>query len=726
MSADYKTKAALKLETAAYGNPIALGANTLIHMIVQDLIGGTSFDFFPVFAANKPLAFNLLQSGAVEIQLYYSETFIMALPLGVSHPSNSPVSLGGGRYRHYLEPDQLGIGDREITLWDKSTASGDFVRRVTLCFDIDFDIWEYLSCYFSRLTFNIAPGNLKALVEVHSPQVDNNSFYNYSSSSWTFPSTDPAITFDQCIISLWARDIFTLASSKTLYLDEGSGFYNIIIASGTYLASELAREMSFNLNVLSAALNDQSYRVIWDWQNRKFIITASGPFKIGSSGTINPLIGFEASTDYANVHTSKFVAKCDDTAPRTSGDYTNVVSLTIDVQNNLIPRVDSISGDMPKIISDGIFTVSGEITFPRYDETLVEKLSGLDPLCLKVTATSDDTNSNLDIYLPEVILSGNAGIGNGKTEPGATLTAYSPGFVDTDNIFKGEYHIRNFNVNTHQVISVGSYDDILYMGTSAAKLLRIDDNGKTITDISGAIVGNPQAFQTFRGELWIGCSNGRIYRWDGSTLTLDTSSIGAAAVVDMCVADGYLFIMKSDADVYRTDYGTTYSNVLSGSGTGHKIIAYDGYVYALFNGDIHRGLATGSFSSHYDFTNTPTYMAACIHGNVLWAFSDDQGAYSTGDSFTGVEALSQTIVHCESFMGHIILIGTSQLYRYNLADENEETLYTSFSKTPNKKPLVYQRRLLIPVTTTGELKYIDPPKEIMIVNTNTISSNPLL
>lgn len=733
MSASWKTKSGFQIENDIVTS-FPVGAGDQIHLISETLSDASDLSLAPGTEGEQAAVSQQLYSGEISIDLHYSEARLLIFALGYSHLSASPVSFASGKYTHYMEPD-YNINDRYMSYWDDATPAAKKIRRrATFCFSKGNSIWEFAQAYCRSWSFEMSPAGIVLNLSLIAKRLLIDPSWNNSTTSWTFP-TGSKMRMDQAKVYLWPRDAFTISGSGTLLFDEydGESSITVTIGAGTYLASELAEKIALEMN-LNSNLTGANYQGAYDWQTQRFKFSGNLPFKIMASGTIAERLGFSEETEFGVDQIAPDKALFDEIAAVSASNQVNVQSLSLSYDNNLTVKQHRASGFNPNVFSQGEPQVSGTIQFSRYDNnSIFEKFNGREMFGLRIEFTGeslgDSRYEKLTIDLPNVILNGKVPIKNaGVIKPEANFTAAKGTFIDFANQYASDpfyYHFRIGPNIGETVNSLGTYKNVLYAGSASGGIFRLTGNEASVEDLgNGSVI--PTAWIEYKGVLYMGDSTGKIYSCDDGETFTHIVTPQASAVKDFVIFEDYIYVIFANAKVYRSnDPGTVWSDTHTGSGTGHRLFVAFGSVFAMYNGDVYSSSDGTTFSLYKDFGNTPSYMTSCIHGGVLWIFSDAKAAYDrTGSDITNIADLSITVKHAVSWGGWVILItDDATIYRLKIFTENVASITGSLGAT-QYKPLIFRNRLLLTGNTT--ILYLTLPEKILAYMENLDSANPLI
>lgn len=729
-TAGYRSLCAFALENSIAGIAKILGSGDAIHVVeVQAVEEPIMAESQFVFSQGKRLAGNS-QKGSVMIEGHYGEVALLAAALGGSDEAKSPKSLGSGAYQHFFEPD-WNLADRDVSLWESNSPSGKFRRRGTLGLERGGNLWILDGCFFEALKINTDAGG-KAWIEldfVSRSKVLNSA--DQSSVTWTFPTASP-ITFDALKVWVWGRDKFTLSGGKTITWSNATGSSSATLSNQTYYALELADEIAAKMTAQN--IGSELYEAGYDHNTRRFWIACDAPFQITGSGTVNPIIGFAASASRKLRQESDFAAVPDDIPYYSdSTDLINVSQFGFAHNNdmNWEPFLDR--NFPPAAIRSIPSKTGGAFVSPYYvvggnNVTIYDYMREGEPFCMKAEFTGaligGGYYEKLTLLFPTVTFRNNIPLTNGAIRPEVSFEAHLPGRLDMRNMAQSDYRFGSiYKGGAEVLISAGVYKNELIVGSDALKVYRIKDNEKTFEQI-GAPTSDPRCFKSWNGYLSVGCDDGEIYRWDGSSFTLAHEFV--SGVADLEFYEGKIYALLSNGDVYSSSDGLSWSLSYDGSGTGYRLLAAFGKLYALITGDA-RQYDGSSWSLAYDFTGTPSQMSICQMGGAVYATSDTKIAKNTGTGFANLGTLSVTPKHIEGFLGQVIILEagtTKDIYYLNEAGAAAVVIDNTFNQTFQYRPVVIGNRLVIPVTAAGLLRFFKA-REVLVSIINRTSTNPL-
>ncbi|NOY60299.1 MAG: hypothetical protein GXO75_15425 [Calditrichaeota bacterium] len=734
-----KTKFAFKIESS-FGTPVTVGSGDLVSaksgsIAPQEDVGRQQRDFG---GRKMPVTKKVGGFGSVELELHYGAVLqILASALGQSHNANSPYNTGTV-YRHYLEP-VLGKLAGDWSAFDDSSSSSRCTTGI-LAVDRDGVISQLEGAYPTSFELRFLNGICSGTVQVEAKKYEHKPSENTSSSSWTLPSGD-AVVFADAQIFIKLKDEFVVtASNNVVVVNEGSAAVNITLTEDTYSGETLADHIEAQLNASSSLSNN--YWVEYRPGQRKFFIYSSASFRVegaNTSMTADDLLGFRQTTGYANFHASDYLAKPSTISDFGSGDALVAASATVQFSRTVVAKTDASSGKRIPVPHVTDFNCSGVITLHHHEDLdIIEKAGYFSTYEMKIVATSGDYKMN--IYLPQVFFNKpTAGVpGPAQIRPTLPFVAVDPAIVNVSafvNLDANNYFLKpmpDFPSATDEACyafaSMGRklYATSLSSASATIYLYRLDYNSWSVetswaNDIS-------RAMTSWKGSIYIGCKNGKIKQWDGSTLT-DVYTYSTVEWVDFEVFDDKLWAISNTGVIAYTSDGTTWTNSYTGGTAGWMLKVYDGELYAVVTATTGKVLAynSGTWSTSYDFGASYSWMSLEIFNRRLYAVGDSNLREYDGSSWSSLTAFTTTMRYIKAFGGYLFAFpdGASQdIYVYDVANQSQAALTSSFGKTINRQPFVFEGKLLVSTTDIKPYFY-ENPRRLFITLENDVSSNPL-
>lgn len=729
-STGYKSTAAFAIEESVHGIAKVLGSGDAIHIVSAAADESPLYIQEPLIPENVPRLYGRHFEGNISIEGHYGEIALLAAALGGSHENVSPKSLGSGAYQHWFEPD-WNLADRAVSVWESASPSGKKLRRRgTLCLWRGGNLWQLDGVMVTRFELKAESGGKGWMNFDFTGRGKTLNPAGQSVANWTFP-TASTIYFDGLKVYVWGRDKFTLSGSKTITWSNAGGSASATLTDKTYYALELAEEIAAQMTAQN--LLAELYSAGYDHAARRFWIASDTPFQITGSGTINPIIGFAASASRKLRQESDYAAAPDDIPYYAATDLLNITELNVTMRNDLSIEQMPEKNFPPFAVSGKPSSIGGSFKAPRYEVggynvTIFDQMREGEPFCMKIEFTGaligGGYYEKLDMLFPTVIFRSSVPVNPGIVSPQVSFTAHFPERLDLRNMGIPEYRFGTITkTGTDVFISVGVYKDELIVGSDALRVYRIKDNDATFEQI-GSPTSDPTCYKSWNGYLSIGCSDGEMYRWNGASFTLAYEFV--SGVADLEFYEGKIYALLGNGDVYSSSDGLSWSLSYDGSATGFRLKAAFGKLYALIAGKV-RQYDGSSWSQAYDFANTPSNMSICLMGEAVYATSDAKIAKNTGVGFSNLGTLGITPKHIEGFLGNVILLeagATKDIYYLNERGVSAVAIDNTFNQTFQYKPVVFNNRLVIPITATASLKYFKA-REALFSVINRTSTNPL-
>lgn len=684
--------------------------------------------------------------GSIVVEAHTNLTALLAAALGYSH-QNSPVSLGSGMYRHYFEPDS-DTATREGTIYD-GTSPATLVRSGTLCVEKGGIIFQFVGTRVLSTSFSLGNGRPSFNFRLVCKRIGQDESPNTLSSTWSFPTGLFVAWKDSVKVWLRRRDTFTISTANdSLAVSDSGGTDTVTVSRISYSGGHLARALEIALNA-STVLNGV-YTVAYDERRRRFIFRCSEDCQIlgaHANTKMEEVIGFPQNTSSGRLHFSEKDAKPDGYTAFDSGDYVSVsdISWQFDPGLENSPtdydtwgmisepwarknRRLSVRLQLPKFQSDQ-FTRDAE--FGTIYEMKVELPGYYDGVV-------PGTPHKMQFYFPALALRREDANVDGPQliKEKLDFMAESPDFIDLTNFAPGEYFCRSMPASAMTTVSaVGSYNGKLVIGgqTNVPSYVVYIEDGDTWASVTSSLGSIPKCFRQFGDKLYIGCDDGKIYSWDGSSLTqvYDFSTQGVADLE--LYAEKLYAIGDSDGTVIETTDGSTWTSVWSpGATKSWRLKNYNGYLWATIATTVtqvyrYDGSSWASMLIHSSLTN---YASLCVHRGLLYVSLDDHlkewrewaSVWKNYDAFDDITDAK----HIESFAGNLLVWRAAtggEIYLYDLEGEFESIFY-GWGKTIQEKPIVLNGRLMMPINSSAPMYYAKP-KEMFLVLQNEDSSNPL-
>ncbi len=730
--------AAFRIETGEYGIPISCGAGNQIFFTNDGIninMSTKSADESFVFGASNILHNSVRNfTGTITTEARYGDIAMLICALGSSHKDLSPRSLGSGDYMHYAEPD-FDVSDRAVSVFDKTAPAGTYIRRGTLAIEKTVSIWQYESVMINGFSFTSKKNRTEFVFDVLPRNLVFDGAENNTTSSWTLPAGGEVLWTD-LIVYIRPRDIFIL-SGNTLTITDSGGTATLSLQSDTYTGGGLAREIQRAANA-SATLNGR-YTVEYDYQSRRFHLKCDIDFIVDITGTgsIADKIGFTTTTASLREHFSQKDALPSAFSAFSTSDQFNVTQISCNFSHNLNINADAESGLYITQPYGSRRSVRGAIDRARFTENDFFNAANMgdvyEMLWVYTGEMMGATNEKLSFYFPQVKFSPvSGGVRNAGVIPAKIqFTAQTPtDFCDVINFFDPDYHIRDFLAapNGFDILAVGTHKDGLYAGqkrdgSDVANLLRLDGNSWTVVgSTNGADI---KSLKYYNGKLYVGTTGGNILVWDGTTLAVSATGLGGD-IVDLESFNDKLYAIGSDGKVHEFD-GSTWVLSFSSATQGWRLKSFGTNLYAVVletTGKIYR-FTGSSWILSKDSGVTASIMSIEVHRDILY-FSSNNKIFD-GRSGWRESTASVNVRHLVSWLGNLFYIGdgaSGDLYIFDVSTLTNQIIDSGFNQDAQGAPLIYQERALIPVASAS-MKYLEPPKELMLKITNQISTNPL-
>ena len=753
-------KAAVKVETGAYGTAIALdgvGEKNQIHLISESLSKNTNYEKSATLDGDVAVKsqYKVLDkyTGDLVVEAHYSglERFFACL-LGMSHQSKSPVYFGGGAYRHYFEPSN-DLSTRAFTGYEMTTPSGDAIRRMTVGIEKDVSIWEFVSTMIDSMTFEVTPERVQATFSMVAKTMNQDSATNSTSTNWDLPS-ESQVLFGDAELYLVMRDQYQVETgiNETFVVDEGGGAVTLSLTDGTYQGGELAQEIETALNSSTSLSNTYTVRYLND--ERRFIFKADAAFIIKGTGTMNKTLGLSSSDTASDTMHSSVKSAVPETysGVEIAANKVSFSKITITVNNNLdADTQDSLSEqEIVEPERNGMREVKVSLEVPRYKNDELIKAAQYNTIYVAVLKFTGNTivtgyDEELKFIFPQLKFNTASAPVSGADIIKMTfeLDAQDAArFYDFKSFFIKEYFFRATSVASQNIFSIGAYVDGLYAGgqaLGAAKLMKWD--GSTWTDVATTAVDWINDVQMYNNNLYLAATDGFILEYDGTTVST-SCDVGTGEVKDLEVYGDKLYACENGTGkVFEFD-GSTWSLSCDTVATvAHQLKAYDGALYfAAYdtNGKVYKFDGT-TWSLSCDFgLATVNVMALEVHdGHLFLSTVDTVGAslYKfDGTTWTKVTSLTFEVKFMLSYRDNLLLFpnGAAQdIYFYSesydptaLAD-GYTLIDSSINLEYQAQPKIFNGKFFVPVASSTQLQMFSPIQDILIVNQNTNSSNPL-
>jgi len=641
------------------------------------------------------------------------------------------------------------LTSRAGEIWDGSSPPVTLVRSVTLCVEKAGVIFQFSGTRVLGWRFAMRAGRPTLAVTVLAREVGLNETPNTSSATWELPSGRYLLWNAGVKVWLRRRDTYVVTSStNTLRVEDSGGTADVTVSADTYSGGALAA-------ALKEALNDNTtlagtYSVVYDRHSRRFMVWCDEQFKVhgaNAASTMKHLVGFLKNTTFGSVQLSCCDAKPEAFEAFTDSDQVKVSDFEVSADHGLRVSTDAtqagqvtepwqaqqrkstVTLQIPRFVSEEL---AREAEFGTLYELKVE-------LPAYYEGTMPSQPHKLQFYFPALVVTQTDVPldGPGVLQERVSFVAGESTFLDLLNFAPGEYFCRALpDAGLTQVTAVGSYRGKLAIGgvTSEPKNRVLLENGTSWETVSADLGTGVQCLQEFGGKLYVGGGNGKIFSWDGATLT-EEHDIGSEAVADLALYAEKLYALGADTGkVFESEDGSTWTAVWSpGKTKAWRLISYGGYLWAT--------VQTSSIAQVYRYdgstwtvmlnhTTTVSYASLVVHRGMLYVSLDDhlkewhewESAWYTYDSFGFSDAK-----HLVSWAGNLLVLRAamgSDMYVYDLRDEAETKVY-DLDLTVTGKPLVLAGRLVLAVAASSP-RYYASPADMFLVLQNSTSTNPLI
>lgn len=742
------SKAAFKIETSTYGTSIACGASDQINIISESVspsINQAQSVHLRGQAAAKTLyPITKKYGGELMIEAHYSALeSLIACALGMSHQNKSPVTTSTGVYCHYFEPSD-DLSGRAFNGYEMTTPSGNVYRRGTLCLEKDVSIWEYVSSMVDGFTMEISPERVTFTFKMVPYGLAFDSGTNNSSASYSFPSGNNQVLWDDMILYLKTRDKFTITSSNDAISIYEAASNALDIADGTYTGYELAQALAL------AATNNATltgiYQCEYDEEQKRFrLYTTNGVtfYVVGAVTELAATMGFTVSGTAALQQISNEDAIPDALAAFAVGDKVGVSKITLNFENVL----DTESQDSTTALQiteperNGFRRITGTLEIPRYkNDTFLKAVNGFttyEGWINFIGAAINSQSYQFNMYLPAIkfVTTGAPIAGPDIIKQSLAFEAQVPeNFPDLVNYMFGAYNWSQTAAAAGSITCLGVYKDGLYGGDAAGRIMKWNGTSwSTDCDFGTHIL---YSICQYQNDLFVGCDSGRIMKKTdstGGTWSANTD-VGAPDIEDMAVYGGYLYALEeATGRVIKYNAGTSWSSSCDTTANdGMRLITYGDSLWML-------GTDGATFTRVYRY-NGSTWSTSCsiavagtrgsmeVHRGKLYVSYNQALMQWNGTRWTTVAATGQDIKHMISMNGVLLFFTDSATSDVFYLEQKTATLVNLYSAlnidARNMKPALYEGSLFIPNATTQPSIY-RPPKDILITIQNITSGNPL-
>jgi len=732
------TRIGFKLELGSFGTPEtivnAIAATSIRYGIGADYSDSIGIDF------NNSQKRTSENKGSLEVLPRYSNVELPLIALGLSAPISSPYNPISGVYMHYIEPDNLRT--RYLGYFE-SNSTDQAQKRGTVVVSYSNGAMHQIDGVF--LGGMQLGGSLGETIRVNYPfvgrEINIDPAENTSSDSWVLPGDDN-INMIQCQVYIKPKEVFTLATSQTLTITEGTNTQSISINAGTYTPYELISAVVTQLRITFNGLFYGSY----NYRTRRFHFRSTIAFTIDGGDLFNTM-GFYTQTTAATEVQSTFEALAE-TTDFQSTDLRSVEDFKIDYNGQIKSPYDMRGfGTVQESYSQGVPKISGSLLIPDYiNNEFANGVLGGDIFEMRFEFTgaviSGIYSEKYIIDLPEVLIDRNE-FDTNESAVNQTLNfkAQSPSFFwnAKAQTYEDYYwrQLHNFEEATYDVWCVGAYENRLVVGID-------DESGGNYVlqlhetqwrTLGSAPSYRPRCFLVYKGVLHMGTNTGRVFTWNGSTWTEAVNTGSNSAIVGMAVYRDKLHILIGSGQVVEWD-GVTANSIRAGVKGGWRIITYRDKLYCLLRDD-----ATGDNNVHkiweYDgttsgyvhsFTTTSAsgYSCAVHNGKLIVAHNSDMVWYD-GSTWRTLSGLNTNCKHLISYRNTLVVVNatTSQgADVYNFDDDSVTQILSSYSGSlATAPPVIVDDRLIIAAFDDGLLTY-KGPNQILMRLQNDVAQNP--
>lgn len=747
----FKTKAAFRIETGAYGTPISCNtAGYQIPFISENIAlaneYGNSIQLRGLAGVKDNFQMAKKYSGDLTVELTYESClYLLAAALGMSHQDESPETTNG--YLHNLDPSS-DLSTRDWNGFEERNPTNTRRARGTLCFEKDTSVWEYTSCMVNSLTIEAAPDRVKATLGVVANKFDQDSATNGDSGSYSFSSNDEDVVWSDLTIYVKPVDEFTIGSSNDVLQFDDGATWSIDIPDDTYTGYELAQEVEDLMNAEATAAQD--YIVHYLPNERRFEIKAKGTtsFEITTTGDANETLGFKGTAAQTSVNgmiKSAFMAQTDGFTAWADADKLGVNKITFNLQNNLAVDDQDTESDLYILEPErnDFRIITGTLEIPRYqNDEFLKAVSGFDNYEIKIqfqgSLIGGSDYNEININLPSVKFTSGTAPATGPELIKQTLNfeAQIPPHIDILNHYNQDTDlvISDSTPSSEQVRTLELYDDAIYAGCANGVILKWDpDTGdwSTSCDLGAFIVVSMEVY-TPENKLFAGGNDGSISEYDGSSWSTSTDT-GNDTIVDMIEYNGNLYALELETGKIFEYNGTSWSTSCDTPLTNATHLeVYDGKLFMI--GD--NGTNTicyeyngTSWSTSCDFgAVTFDRHALCVHGGRLFANSDGDLYAHDGTSWASAGSLGSTYApgFMISWKGLLVIFpeNTGDVYYYSFSGDTLVKFEDNLPSAYSRPKILFGDRLFAPVSTSY-LTWIEPRQEVRIEIQNQISTNPL-
>ena len=749
------SKAAVKIESGAYGTAIALNGGAEFNQVQFTSESITPQHKFESSihldgSAGKRSLYSTLNkyAGDLALELHYDGALsLLICALGMSNQNKSPVARGGSPavYTHYIEPSR-DLSTRAFDAFEEFALSNTARRRLTVGFEKSVSIHENASCMVNSFALSAKPDRTTLSFNLVAYAQAFDSGTNAASTNWAIPDATQ-LKFEEATLWLKARDNFTIAAgNKVIIMNHATpGDVTITLDEDTYTGGELAENWASKINASTMVGN---YRVEYLEETRRFkVYTRDGElFSIeGANGstTADWVLGFLTDTlTTESSYQGNVEAKPDAYTAFADGDRIGFNAFDLSYTNGLSAEdQDSLSGN--KIVEperNELRTISGSIEMPRYtNDTFVTAANKNTTYVARLRFTgaliSGANYEQFEINLPSIKFSSNdVSIGGAEIlKQKLSFQASFADYLDFVNFFPTEYFVHQdfYTASPANIECMARFVDGLYIGYGNGTTLGKFTPTGGFTVASSGLGGIPNEMVQYGNNLYIGKPAGVVSVWDGSTVSL-SCDVGAGAVRSLAVFDQILYVLEQSTGRVNAFDGTTWSLACDTTLTdATQLIAFDGYLWVFgsdgTNIDVHRydgsSWTTAANDAHVS-SNGEGQL--CIHMGRLFMGVDDKVYEWDGSAFTERADIGVgiSIILLISWKGELLCIDTNQDFRLiNLAAGNSAILL-QMTDTVAKQYATLDGHLMLP-DWGGSLSVCKNVQEMYIKIQNKTSANPL-
>ncbi len=748
------SKAAFKIETGAWGASIALGAGNQIHFMSESVSPQHDQESSVVLDGNagQKTVYPTMKKvqGDVLVEAHYAAIeSLLICTFGMSHQDNSPVAVTTTTYQHWFELSN-DMSERAFNGYEMETPSGNAIRRGTLGFEKDTSVWENVSTMFNSVAFEASPERVQWTFTVAAYDLDFDTGTNPNSSAWTFPDGSQVL-WDDMIVYLKPRDVFTIGiSNDTLDFNE-TGTATVHVADGTYTGYELAQAIAYSAN-LSGSLAGV-YKAEYDEESKRFrFFTTDGTlFIVESTGDMNATVGFSALNDSPDATSNKsmFDAIADAYAAFDSGDQVGVSSISWSNENQLdIESQDSESSlRMIEPERNDMRRITGQIEIPRYsNDDFIKAVNGFTTYEMHIKFTGaaiDSENEEYNMYFPAIkFITGTAPVG-GPNLITQTLgfEAQEPTFLDLENFYFQDFSVKaGPDSAAAQIHSMGKVGGKIFGGGDGGLIVEWDGTSwSTTTDVGSGII---YAFAEFKGKGYCAGDGEQVYQYDpvqGEWAT-NTDLSGDGNIMAMKVFNDELYLTTSTTGkVYKTASGDTddwSTSTDTAAADMHDLEVYNGNLYAIGGDDTTflriwitdtGDLDDWSISCDFGGINVADRNASfALHRGQLYCHYNNFLNWFNDDSLWVELGTHVSMIDIKSWKGNLMMLpsgGGQDLYYWDFATSTDINVDSSLNLTTHRSLYFLGDKLVMP--QGAGFSFLESPHELLMNVQSQLTSNPL-